>query len=247
LPEINLETIEKETNENPFVEKFEAFFEQVYKKEIQRLVEKYPETKSLNIDFKQLEKFDFQLADDLIEKPDYLLDAAQQAIQKIDIPALDLDEFKPHIRFYNLPKDREPLIRNISSSHLNKLIALEGVVRQITDVLPKLEIATWQCRRCGNTYRTPQENQQQKMPAFCECKHRDFALVSEQSDFVDYQKIQIQEPLERLRGNEQAAYIDVYVSDDLVNKIAAGDKTKFVGILRIYPADPKKTFFERFL
>jgi len=236
------------TDENPYVNMFEMFFETVYKKEIERLVENYPDKKSLEIDFKKLEKFDFELADDLIEKPDYVIDAANVAIKKVDVPALELDEFSPHLRFFNLPKDRVPLIRDISAKHLNKMIAVEGIIREITDVFPKLKVATWQCRRCGNTYRIPQEGNQITQPSVCECKHKDFTLVAEKSEFVDFQRIQIQEPLEQIKGNEQPSQLHIYVSDDIVNRVFAGNKTKFSGILRLSePKKEKKAVYGRYL
>ncbi|MBN2067331.1 MAG: ATP-binding protein [Candidatus Diapherotrites archaeon] len=241
------ETLARSGSENPFIEKFQAFFESQYKKEIERLVGSYPEKRSLNVDFGLLQQFDYQLADELIESPDYLLEAAEQALESVDIPALEVKEFRPHVRFFNLPKDREKLIRDIGSEDLGKLIAVEGVVRQITDVLPKLMVAVWKCRRCGNIYRIEQKTQEISMPNFCECKHRDFELQQDQSTFIDFQKIQIQEPLEKLKGNEQAVYLDIYVSDDQVNKVGAGDKTRFVGTLRLYPAQQKKIVYGRFL
>ena len=82
----------------------------------------------------------------------------------------------------------------------------------------------------------------------CECHSKEFALEEDKSEFIDYQKVQVQETLEKLKGNEQATYLDVYVSDDLVNKVAAGDKTKFVGTLRLVPPQKdKKTVYGRFL
>ncbi|MFH1240278.1 MAG: LAGLIDADG family homing endonuclease [Candidatus Diapherotrites archaeon] len=248
-----METVETQkdftsTDENPYVNMFEMFFETVYKKEIERLVENYPDKRSLDIDFKKLEKFDFELADDLIEKPDYVIDAANVAIRKIDVPAIELEDFAPHLRFCNLPKDRIPLIREISAKHLNKMIAVEGIIREITDVFPKLKVATWQCRRCGNTYKIQQEGNQITQPSFCECKHKDFTLVAEKSEFVDFQRIQIQEPLEQIKGNEQPSQLHIYVSDDIVNRVFAGNKTKFSGILRLSePKKEKKAVYGRYL
>jgi len=236
-----------ETGESPYVGKFLEFFEANYKKAIERLVESYPDKRSLDVDFRLLEQFDIELADALLDSPDLLLLASDQAVEQIEIPALEIEKFSPHVRFFNLPKEHEPLVKDIGAQHLGRLIAVEGVVRQITNVMPKLKVAVWKCRHCGNTYRKEQDSQQLKMPSFCECRHRDFDLVPEQSEFIDNQKIQIQEPLERLKGNEQAAYLDIYVSDDIVNMISAGDKTRFVGILRLYPPDKKKTVYGRYM
>ena len=239
--DVNEESVVKEgeIEENPYVGKFLSFFESLYKKEIERLVQEYPQKRSLNVDFKHLEEYDYELADELLDNPGYLLDASELAVQQIEIPTLEIEKFAPHIRFFNLPKDREPLIRDIGSEYLNKLVSVEGVISQITDALPKLKMATWQCNRCGNTYKTPQESYQEKVPAFCECRHRDFSLVPEQSEFIDYQKVKIQEPLEKLHGQEQATYLDVYLADDLVHRVNAGDKVRFVGVLKLRPPKGK--------
>jgi len=237
--ELNLEEIEKQEG-SPFVERFEEFFNTEQKKYIERIIESYPDERSVVVDFKILEKFDPILADELLDNPDPVMEAAHTAIQNIHIPTLTTEAFKPHVRFSNLPKDREISIRNIGAKHLNKMICVEGLMRQITGVLPKLKLATWKCKRCGNVYKVPQEKQKVTQPGMCECHSRDFDLVEEKSIFEDYQKIEIQEPLEKLKGNEQAEYIRVFVGDDLVNKVSAGDKTKFVGILRLLPPEKDK-------
>ena len=245
--DINLEEIEKQES-SPFVERFEEFFNFEYKKQIEKMIESYPEKRSLVINFKSLEKFDPILADELLDSPDSVIAAADTAIKEINIPSLNVEEFAPHIRFTNLPRDRTPTLKNISSDHLGKLICVEGLVRQITDVLPKLKLAVWKCRRCGNVYKIPQEKQTVQGPSMCECHSRDFDLVEDKSHFIDYQKVQMQEPLEKLKGNEQAVYIDAYVSDDLVNLVSAGDKTAFVGVLRLIPPQKdKRTVYGRYI
>jgi len=245
--DLNLEEIER-TEGSPFVERFEEFFDGEYKKHIERIIESYPEKKSVLVDFKALEKFDPILADELLDNPDSVLEAAQNAIQNIHIPTLTTEPFKPYIRFYNLPRDREIGVRDLSAKHLGKMISVEGLIRLITDSLPRITMAVWKCRRCGNVYKIPQEKQQLKPPAMCECHSKEFALEEEKSSFIDYQKIQVQETLEKLKGNEQATYLDVYVSDDMVNKVAAGDKTRFIGVLRLVPPQKdKKTVYGRYL
>lgn len=176
--EINLEEIEKQES-SPFVERFEEFFNLEYKKEIEKIIEFYPDKKSLVIDFKILEKFDPILADELLDNPDAVFESASVAIQEINIPSLNVDEFKPYIRFSNLPKDKIINIKDVGSQHLGKLICVEGLVRQITDVLPKLQTAVWKCKRCGNIYKTLQEKQRIIMPNMCECHSREFDLVEE--------------------------------------------------------------------
>ena len=67
---IDLKSLESVSDENTFVPKFLSFFELECKKGIEALVEDYPEKRSLNIDFNRLEKFDYKLADSLIDNPE---------------------------------------------------------------------------------------------------------------------------------------------------------------------------------
>ena len=242
------ETVGKEGRDNPFVEKFESFFKDRCMKDIERLVEDYPEKRSLMVDFKDIEHYDTSLADEILVNPDVCLEAARQAIKSIDVPMLEIEEFAPHIRIYNLPEERQPLLRDISASHIGKLVSIEGVVKQVTDVLPKLKFATWACARCEATYKVPQTRNQPKTPSICsECKGRAFNLLEESSDFEDYQKIQVQEPLEMMKGSEIATSLDIYVSDDMVNKISPGDTTRITGILRLMPPKERKVVYGRYL
>ena len=237
----------REGSESPYVSKFLEFFDANYKRELEKLVENYPDKRSLDVDFTLLEQFDIELADAVLDSPDLLFEAAKEAVEQIEVPVLEIEKFSPHVRFFNLPKEHEPLVRDISAKQLGKLIAVEGVVRQITTVMPKLQLAVWKCKHCGNTYRKEQDNQQLQMPSFCECRHRDFELVPAQSECIDSQRIEIQEPLEKLKGNEQASTLNIYITDDLVNRISAGDKTRFVGVLRLALPDKKKTIYGRYL
>lgn len=234
---------------NPFIPKFEEFFStHEYKKKIETLAHAYPQVRSLIVDFNDLDSFDYQLAEELLEHPDLLFEAARLAVKKIEVSVLQLDKFEPNVRFRGLPKDRQPLVRDISAKQLGRLISVEGVIRQVTEVMPKLKNASWRCKRCGNAYQIEQDGHQQRKPALCSCKHRDFELVPEESAFVDYQKVQIQEPLESLKGSEQAVNLDVYIEDDFVNKVYPGNRTQMTGVLRLYPPNKdKKNVYGRYL
>ncbi|MAG18156.1 MAG: AAA family ATPase [Candidatus Diapherotrites archaeon] len=241
-------TEETTREDNPFAEKFEEFFKHKYMKQIETLVSDYPQKRSLSVDFKDIEHYDVDLADELLVNSDVCLAAAHQAIKNIDVPLLEIEEFAPHIRLFNLPKEKQPVLRDVSSAHIGKLITVEGVIRQVTDVLPKIKFATWKCSRCDATYKIPQKKNITNTPSMCsECKNRTFTLEEETSEFEDYQKIQIQEPLEILKGSEQATNLDIYINDDFVNMVAPGDRTKITGILRLMPPKEKKVVYGRYL
>ncbi len=227
------------------------FFDEVYKKEIERLASNYPTEKSLDIDYKKLEDFDLNLAERLIASPNIIFESANAAIKKIDLGTLDSEieeKFAPIVRFFNLPEEYRVAIREVGSDHLADLISVEGTIRVITEKLEKLTVAYYVCRKCSSPIILMQKSQTLAKPIMCgECKSRDFDLDLDQSKFIDYQKIQIQEPLESLKGSEQASNIDVYLSDDLVNKCSAGDKIIVTGILKLRPPKGDTNIYSRYL
>ena len=125
--------------DNPFVEKFESFFRDRLMKDIELLVNDYPSKKSLLVNYRDMEHYDVDLADEILENPDVCLAAAHEAIKNVEVPLLEINEFNPHVRIFNLPDERQPILRDISSTHIGKLISVEGVIRQVTEVLPKLK------------------------------------------------------------------------------------------------------------
>ena len=68
---------------NP-VAKFEEFFSTKYKDTVYESLEKYPEDRSVVVDYVELEMFDPDLADLIIEKPEEVIKAASKAVQNID-------------------------------------------------------------------------------------------------------------------------------------------------------------------
>ncbi len=227
-----------------YISIFEEFLNAVYKREIEILASNYPEKKSQDIDYKKLEAFDLNIAERLIENPNLIIEAATAALRKIDVGILEQTDqkFEPHIRFFNLPEEYRVEIRDIGSKHLTSLISAEGMIRQITERLQKMIEAHFVCRKCQNSYNIKQTTQQLTKPAMCDCKSREFDLDLEQSKFIDYQKIEIQEPIENLKGSEQANHVEVYISDDLVNSCSAGDKIIVTGIVKLKPQKDTNMF-----
>ncbi len=224
-----------------YVQELENFFNDVYRKRLEELAEFYPDKRSLEVDFSDIEKFNPELADELLDNPDVVLKASKEAIANLGITNVKGDLVVPNIRVVNLPEDRKKLIRDLTSVYLNKLVAVEGVITKITDVRPKLHVAEFQCKHCGRIYKIPQDEElygKVTTPSNCACGRRDFKLIPEHSIFIDMQKMQIQEPLEALVRGEQAKNIDVWLEDDLTGRLFPGDKIEIVGVLRLIP--PKK-------
>ncbi|WP_372479810.1 LAGLIDADG family homing endonuclease [Halomicrobium sp. HM KBTZ05] len=212
---------------------FEEFYRDYYRNEIGELAQKYPnDQKSLWVDWDDLYRFDPDLADDVRNRPEQMQDYAEEALRLYDLP-VDVKLGQAHVRFHNLPEAED--IREIRHEHHGMLIAVQGIVRKATDVRPKVTNAAFECQRCGTLTRIPQVAGDFQEPHECQgCERQGpFRLNMDQSEFVDAQKIRVQESPEGLRGGETPQAIDVNIEDDITGEVTAGDHVRVTGVLKL--------------
>ncbi|MDP2637037.1 MAG: minichromosome maintenance protein MCM, partial [bacterium] len=152
---------------------------------------------------------------------------------------LNSGTFEPHIRFYNIPDVSSTLALKLGKEHLNRLASVEGVINLVTEVKPRLKVGTFQCEHCHLEHRLEQERFRQRKPFACQCGRRDFKLLEAQSLFSDVQRAQLQDPLEKTKGNVTNNFIELWLEDDLVTKVNPGERVIAVGILRTREAKEK--------
>ena len=197
---------------------------------------------SLMIDFEDVLTFDPELAGRLVEEPKLVLRAASDAIKEVmkvenaDYAA-SVEEFFARIR--NVPESLRVPIRGIRAVHLNKLIAVEGIVTKISPVKQQLVEAVFRCRECGEELRVPQRGRGLEKPLQCpRCasegrKRHEFDLVLERSKFVDWQKFVLQERPEELPPGQLPRSIEVIATHDLVDVVRPGDRAVVTGVLSV--------------
>ncbi|MBX0286862.1 LAGLIDADG family homing endonuclease [Haloarcula salinisoli] len=215
------------------IDRFEEFYRNYYRNEIGELAQKYPnDQKSLYIDWDDLYRFDQDLADDYRTKPSQLQEFAEEALRLYDLP-VDVSLGQAHVRVRNLPESED--IRDIRHEHHGNLISVQGIVRKATDVRPKVTEAAFECQRCGTLSRIPQTAGDFQEPHECQgCERQGpFRLNTDQSQFIDAQKIRVQESPEGLRGGETPQSIDINVEDDITGTVTAGDHVRATGILKL--------------
>ncbi|GAA0261721.1 LAGLIDADG family homing endonuclease [Halobacterium noricense] len=215
------------------VDRFEEFYRRYYSDDVAELARKYPrESKSLHLDWRDLYQMDPDLADDYVNHPDDLREAAEEALRLYDLP-VDVSLGQAHVRVFGLDEHTE--IRAIRAEHLNTLVSVQGMVRKATDVRPKIERAVFVCQRCGAETEVPQGDAGFQEPYQCESCERQgpFKLDPERSEFVDSQKLRIQESPEGLAGGETPQSIDVHVADDITGEVTPGDHVTVSGVLRL--------------
>ena len=101
-----------------FVSSFHDFFTTIYKQKLDSLLLVYPSQKSLYVDYLDLEKFDPDLADQIMKEPDIALEAAEEAVRQLNLTVPSGGDFTPHVRIANVP-DYDLLIEKISSARIN--------------------------------------------------------------------------------------------------------------------------------
>ena len=234
------------------VAKWEEFLHTRYWDELLELADSYPDERSLKVKFSDLDRYDPEFAEELLDDPEKILEAAQAALLELDLP-MDVYLDKAHVRIVELPRHFKT--RELRSDHINKLLAIDGLVRTATEVRPKIVSAAFQCGRCGFTFfkeQTGNKFEDQNLKCMNQACDRGgpFKLLLAQSKFVDAQKIRVQESPEDLRGGEQPQTLDVELEDDLAGRIFPGDRVIVNGILKSYqrtsPQQGKSTYFDLF-
>ncbi|MBC7114474.1 MAG: AAA family ATPase [Archaeoglobi archaeon] len=196
--------------------------------------------KSLEISYGDIFKFDSDSAKRLIDEPEEVLREIKEALGRY-VTYVEADLQKLHVRITEV--DNKKLIRDIRSEDIGKFIAVEGLVRKVTEVRPRLVEASFLCEKCGSVIRIEQNGSKLITPQKCSnefCNGTKFRLLPEESKFVDSQRIRIQESPEDLKGGEQPQMIDVVLEDDLSGTVAPGDKIVVNGILRAYPREGRQ-------
>ena len=212
------------------IQRAKDFLDEVYEKKINDILSKGQST--LVIDFAELIKHDPEMSDEVLESPEETIRGFELAME-----GYETKNFK--VRFTNLPQAQYIAIRNIRSPHLDKLMYIEGIVRQSSDVRPQVTSARFECPSCGNTITILQIETRFKEPTRCTCGRRGkFRLLSK--DLVDAQRLVLEESPESLEGGEQPKRLSVFLKEDLVEpkmerKTTPGSKVRVYGIVKEVP------------
>jgi replicative DNA helicase Mcm len=232
------------------IDSFEEFYRTYYRNEIGELARKYPnDQRSLYISWDDLYRFDQSLAEDVRTQPDQFREYAEEALRLYDLP-VDVSLGQAHVRIYDLPETTE--IRDIRSHHAGQLVSLRGIIRKATNVRPKIQDAAFECQRCGSLTRVPQTGGDFHPPHECQgCERQGpFRINFDQSEFVDAQKLRVQESPEGLRGGERPQNLDIHIEDDITGEVTAGDTVRVTGVLHLDQQESqgeKSTMFDIYI
>ncbi len=222
---------------NKQINLFQDFFEKYYQAEL--LTALSTNKNFIIIDFVKLSMFNPELAEILLEEPEETLKAAEIAVKKFSNE--EIKRF--NVRLTNLPSARLKFIRDIRSQDLGKLIQVEGIVKQKSDVRPQVVAARFECPSCGNIMTVIQTSQTFKEPTSCSCGRKGkFKLLSK--EMIDAQGLVLEEIPEKLEGGEQPKRINIFLKEDLVSPVSEkrtnpGSKIRVIGWVKEKPITTK--------
>ena len=214
---------------------WEEFLETRMEDEVLALADSYPDKRSLYVPFKLLERFNQEIADDLLDHPKQVLSAGNEVLRSIDLP-MDVTLGNAFLRVISLPPTSRLKARNLREYHPGKFVALEGMVRMASKAFTAVTRVYVTCQRCGNGFMTSPARVkagtiQCNNPA-CD-RGGPYVKDIERSEKTAKRVIQLQENPEGLKGGELPETIGIILTGDLVEGISPGNRVVVNGIVML--------------
>jgi replicative DNA helicase Mcm len=209
------------------------------KQQVSELVREYPHVKTLIIPYMAVARCGVggtRVADDILANPGKAIEDCLGAFQDLNLirnkdghPVRDVIP-----RFVGLP--RKTAIKDIRERHMHTMLAIEVQVKRVSDILPRCTEAMFRCR-AGHFTRHIQGYSTFSTPDACSadgCTLRKLDFIPKRSEFIDTQRILVQEVLGNLLGGEQPKNMNAEITGDLCGKVFPGDRIIINAILRSY-------------
>lgn len=211
------------------------FLEKYYKDDIALALQHGD--KSLTVEYSDLYQFDGDLAYDLVEHPDTIVDHLDQALSHVNIPVAgteqELEEMLVRVTGVD---EADVSVNTLRNEHRGKYLGVRGQVSRASQVLPRTIEAVFRCERCSTPETDfllepiPQFGDEIQLPNNCPgCKKQGpFTLVDEKSTMVDHQLVELTtEPGENMGANTHT--IPVHLYRDAAGGVLPGDRIRVNG------------------
>lgn len=139
------------------------------------------------------------------------------------------------ISFFNLPVTHR--IRDIRTDKIGSLMAISGTVTRTSEVRPELHKGTFTCDMCSAVVDGIEQIFKYTEPTACpSCPNQSYwTLNVAKSQFIDWQKVRIQENANEIPTGSMPRTLDVILRGETVERAKPGDKCKFTGTEIVIP------------
>jgi len=137
-------------------------------------------------------------------------------------------------RIANFPDERS--LRQINSDVITKMISVSGKVVRSSEVKPLAKELTYKCLDNHTSQFSLLDGMSLDKAVKCQspkCPHTNLAIIAEESRFIDFQIVRLQELPEDLPPGQLPHYVNVSMKQDLVDYARPGDRIVLTGIVRI--------------
>jgi len=142
-----------------------------------------------------------------------------------------------YVSFHNVGSNLR--IRDLKTAKIGTLVSIQGTVVRTQQVHPELISGTFQCKQCKNLIKDVLQQFKYTEPHMCNnpaCDEREaFKLVMDQSKFVDFQKVRVQENSAEIPSGSMPRSVEIILRHEIVEKAKAGDKSLITGMLVVVP------------
>jgi len=212
--------------------RWRTFLEEAKESEVMMLISGQTHLPFLAVSFHDLQSFDPEFAEDVLEYPRKILAAGSRML--MEICRERGADVEPLLRVGELPKDSRRPLREIGSADINRMRSVDVIVTKMSEIKPRIHMAVFKCESCGHDIEIEQDNERQlKEPLSCPqalggCGSSRpvtrFELVLLNSRMVNNQWIEIQELPENVPSGAQPGRGMVLVEGNQVNKHLPGQR-----------------------
>ncbi len=230
--------------------RWRTFLEEAKETEVMTLLSRQSNFPFLSIPFHELQTFDPDFAEDVLQYPKQVLTVGSKTL--MEICRERGEEIDALLRVGELPGDTRVPLREIGSSDIDKLRSVDVIVTKISEIKPRIHRAVFRCESCGVEIEVDQENERElKEPLKCpdgdgcglpKAQTR-FDLILISSRMVNNQWIEIQEQPEYVPSGAQPRRGMVLIEGDQVNKHLPGERitANVIPVVRSEVRNRKKT------
>ncbi|KAI5295418.1 MCM DNA helicase complex subunit [Ascosphaera acerosa] len=200
----------------------------------------------LHVSLDEIRAHNAELAHNILTSPFDYIDAFNQALKQVvaTLPNRTAKETSDDTAYYcafvGAFGEYACNPRTLTSSHLNRLISLEGIVTRCSLVRPKIIRSVHYSEKKDEflfrTYRdqTMTASGAVSLNVYPQEDDDGNPLVTEHGycTYRDHQTMSIQEMPERAPAGQLPRGVDVILDDDLVDRVKPGDRVQLVGIFR---------------
>ena len=231
--------------------RWRTVLEEAKDSEVMALLSRQSNYPFLAIPFHELQSFDPDFAEDILESPKSILSSGSRTL--VEICRERGEEIDAMLRVGELPNDSRKPLREIGSTDIDKLRSVDVIVTKISEIKPRIHRAVFKCESCGHDIEIDQENERElKEPLNCPqalggCGSSKpatrFVLVLLSSRMVNNQWIEIQEQPENVPSGAQPRRGMVLIEGDQVNKHLPGERitANVIPVVRSEVRNRKKT------